>query len=612
LQASKDLLRALDRIDGRGYKSYRDIKGAYRFEEADGGPFELHIDHVQGDPFAAPSKLRLRVAMQDAALPRELFANEVRKLALADFIARTFRRAIGRRAIGGGDGGGNDGRGAGSGKSGLVFIDAGGQEVLERTAVRIEEGFVEARIEVGLPAAGRRVLSREAERLLCDELPRIAERALFWENLPQPDLRAFVDCVENQEHIRARLEAEGLVAFVGDGAVLPRESGASERPMPKREVVPFVSPASHRVRFEVPNAIEGDSGPRHHIEGMGVRRGITLIVGGGYHGKSTLLRALECGVYPHVPGDGREWVVASPGLVKIRAEDGRSVAGVDIHAFIGDLPRVTKATAAGKKESAPPARRAFSSDDASGSTSQAANIVEAIEAGARGLLLDEDTCATNFMLRDARMQQLVESRHEPITPFVDRVRELYDQQGVSSVLVMGGCGDYFEHADSVLMMRDYTPSDVTAEAKRIAEQNPTGRHPEQRDPLRPATPRTPLANSLDPAKGRREVNISTKSRELILYGQHPLDLRYLEQLVDPSQTRAIAQALHLASQEFMGSATTSEILDALETFLDTQGLDALDPYQRTQSNGHHPGRLARPRRFEIAAALNRLRTLRVR
>jgi predicted ABC-class ATPase len=333
------------------------------------------------------------------------------------------------------------------------------------------------------------------------------------------------------------------------------------------------------------------------VTGMGIRRGVTLIVGGGYHGKSTLLHALERGVYPHVPGDGREWVVSAPDLVKIRAEDGRRVEQVDISAFIADLPQ-------GRSTSA------FASDDASGSTSQAANIVEAIEAGATGLLLDEDTSATNFMVRDARMQALVNKEFEPITPFLERVRELSDTLGVSTVLVMGGCGDYFDVADCVISMREYRPFEVTGEAKRIAAEHDSGRRSEARAPLDPIAPRIPQAESFDPSRGRREVKIDARDLDLIHFGSDSIDLRCVEQLVDRSQTRAIGNAIHLATQRFMdGRATLREVIERLEALFDDRGLDELDPFHR---RGQHPGNLARPRRFEIAAAINRLRTLRMR
>ena len=432
--------------------------------------------------------------------------------------------------------------------------------------------------------------------MLCRELPEIARRSLFWSALPQDDAIRFVELVENQEHIRDQLDDLGLVAFVGDGAILPRESGASDQPLCGDAAVPFQSPESLRVRVRLANPVAGPEGPLEEIAGMGIREGVTLIVGGGYHGKSTLLRALERAVYPHVPGDGREWVVSRRDLVKIRAEDGRRVERVDISAFIRDLPQGRNTTA-------------FSSEDASGSTSQASNILEAIEAGASGLLLDEDTSATNFMLRDARMQALVSRQHEPITPFLERVRELHDALGVSTVLVMGGCGDYFDVADCVIMLREFRPSDATREAREIASREPSGRRMEARSALAGITQRIPLPGSFDASRGRREVKIDANDLDRIRFGSDDIDLRHVEQLVDRSQTRAVGFAVHLAAKRFMdGEATLCQVVDRLEEFFDREGLDALDPFHRP---GRHPGNFARPRRFEIAAAINRLRSLRV-
>jgi len=588
MPTTDDLRGVLRRIDGRGYRAYKDIQGTYAF-----GDCSLHIDHVQGDPFAAPSKIRVRIPQSVAGIPGDLFGNGVRRTALEDFLAREVAHAIhtiveGRR---------------GSGKSGLIDIDAGRQEVLERTAMVVTEEWVEARLEVGLPAAGRRVLGRQAEAMLCVELPEIAHQALTWANIQQDGAYRFVECVENQEHLRGQLDARGLVAFVADGAILPRASGASDRPLDTKDAVAFRSPDSLRVTFDVPNAVDGAA----TLSGMGVPKGVTLIVGGGYHGKSTLLQAIERGVYAHVPGDGREYAVACRDAVKIRAEDGRRVERVDISPFINNLPY-------GRSTSA------FSTDDASGSTSQAANIVEAVEAGAQVLLLDEDTSATNFMLRDARMQALVHKEHEPITPFVDRVRELYDNQGVSTVLVMGGCGDYFDTADTVVMMRDYLPIDATAEARAVAADHATQRKEERPAPLDAVSARIPLADSFDPSRGRRDVKIDAKGVDSILFGREPINLRGVEQLVTISQTRAVGYAIHLATERFMdGRATLRDVIDAVERFFDEHSLDALDPYSRSHRPGgrhasgdRHPGNFARPRKYEIAAAINRLRTVRMK
>ncbi|MBN1827223.1 MAG: ABC-ATPase domain-containing protein [Candidatus Eisenbacteria bacterium] len=560
----RDLLR---RIDGRGYKAYKDIRGRYAFPG-----FELSIDHVQGDPFAAPSRLRVFVPMARAAFPESTRRNRSRAIALAGVLARAFARAA---------------RGAaerrGSGKSGLIEIDRPGQEVLERTAVIVGGDRVEARFVVGLPAAGRRVLGRQAEAMLLGDLPEIVDASLLYAALDAEAIDRAVRTNEDADHLRGALAERGLIAFVADGAVLPRRSGVDDRPLVEG-AVPFRSPESLRVSVGLPNA--------GAVTGMGIPRGVTLIVGGGFHGKSTLLHALERGVYNHLPGDGRERVVADGRAMKIRAEDGRRVAGADISPFIGELPY-------GRRTDD------FTTDNASGSTSQAANILEALEAGASVLLIDEDTAATNFMIRDHRMQELIAKEKEPITPFVDKVRQLFEERGVSSVIVAGGSGDYFDAADTVIAMEAYLPRDATADARAIAERHRAERRPEGGDRFGDVAERIPSRASVDPSRGRREMSVKIRGLRTIQFGEETVDLSAVSQIVDPSQTRAIAEAILYARERYMdGRRTVKEILDAVEEDLAREGLALLSP----RPAGDH----AAFRSLELAAALNRLRSLEVR
>ena len=574
----------LQRIDGRGYRSYRDISGSYQFE---GG--QLSVDYVQGDPFAAPSRMRLRLPLKGAGIPTDLCETRIRRITVADYLARRVKRNIDQLE-----------RKGGSGKSGLISIDAGGQEVLERSALKVTHEWVEARLEVGLPAAGRRVLGYRAAEILCRDLPQLALSSLRLEDSIARELRQWVECVENQEAIRRELSRRDLVAFVGDGAILPRETGISQRPLRGEQVVPFESPDSLRVSFTLPNPASFAGQEGQEIVGMGLSKGVNLIAGGGYHGKSTLLRALEACVYPHVPGDGREYVVTDPNAVKIRAEDRRRIEKVDISAFINDLPNRQ-----GTGE--------FSTDEASGSTSQAAAIVEAIEAGARTLLIDEDTSATNFMIRDARMQALVERADEPITPLVDRIRELSTSRGISTVLVMGGSGDYFDCADTVLVMRNFRSFDETAEAKEIASGIQTGRRSETVEGFPIVSRRAPRCSSINPVRRKGRVKIDCPAVDTIRFGFETIDLRAVEQLVERSQTRAVGYALHLMARRFRDRGMSlCRLLDGLEELLDEKGLEILNPHYRESPWGtEHPGNFSRPRRHEIAAALNRLRTLRI-
>ncbi len=575
-----ELKHTLTRIDGKGYKAYKDIEGSYRSE---GNDLFLFIDHVQGDPFASPSRIRIRVPMEQARFPLELFSTKTRRVALEDLISRKIRQAI--LSI--------KKRAGGTGKSGLIYIDAGSQEVLERTACCITKDWVEARLYIGLPAQGRRILANQAERIFFEQLIRVKDEGLKWDSYNAQLTEGFIRCIENQEYIRDRLKEEGIVAFVADGSLLPRESGRSQLPMSKTKAMLFRSPDSLKIEFELPNPIQ--TGNR--ISGMGIPKGVTLIVGGGYHGKSTLLQAIERGVYPHIPGDGREYVVTIPGAVKIKAEEGRRVEKVDISPFISNLPGGVDT-------------RAFSTDNASGSTSQAANIMEAIEMGAELLLLDEDTSATNFMIRDVRMQELVSKENEPITPLIDRVQELYKKLDISTILIMGGCGDYFDVADTVIMMQEYIPYDVSLKAKDIAIRYSTGRKSEVPESKKWTLKRIPIRDGFSPYRGRaNKIKIEAKARDQIIYGNEVIELRGVEQVVDISQARAIGMAVYQAQRLMDNNKSLKEILIELERIIEKQGLDILDPFYRP---GRHPGSFARPRIFEIAAAINRLRTARFR
>ncbi len=579
---ASELRALLDRIDGSGYGAWRALGGAWGF-----AGFTLVVDRVQRDPFAPPSRVRVFRDAEHAGFLPEFCRPGPRAEGLACRVARGFAEASGP----------SRGRGSSGPGAGITMV-APGQEVLPISAVLPgADGSVEARFAVHLPGRGRRVDGRSGARLLLEVLPRVVDEALTASAYPAGDLALHALVNEDAHTLRARLRERGLVAFVADGAHLPRRSGIDERPLEGPDVVPFESPTSLRVALERPNA-----GP---ISGMGIPAGVTLVTGGGYHGKSTLLRALARGVWNHRPGDGREWVVTDPDAVKIRAEDGRPVAGVDISPFIGALPGAS-GTAQG---------RAFSTENASGSTSQAAAIVEALEVGARVLLVDEDTAATNFMIRDRRMQELVPKAGEPITPFVDRVRELHRGLDISSVLVIGGSGDYLDEADLVLGMRDFRCHDVTERARKVAAALPTGRIREAPEPMNLPVPRIPDPATLDPSSGRHPVRVRARGVDRIEFGRTHADVRAVEPLASEAQLRGIAEALAWialgarAPDAPRGGRTLAALLDALEAALDAAPADGGSPFDLLAPDRR--GDLEGFRRHEVAAALNRLRGFRV-
>lgn len=577
MKTLEDLRQQLESIDGSPYKNYKRLMGAYALENG----LELYIDRVQSDPFAHPSQIRLRLPLAATGIPAGLHSKRVRRTALEDFIARATLRRLHKRGA----------KRLGSGHSGEINIDAGKQEVLERSACRIANNYLELRLEAGLPAAGRRVLAKQALKMLLEGLPGLAARCMMWEVMPQDVAREFVETAENYAAIREQLVLKKLVGFVADQSSLPRRSGADNRPLPFSKAVPFVSPETMRVTIKIPNATSERFGGGRTITGMGIPEGITLIVGGGFHGKSTLLDALAHGVYPHIPGDGREYVVTDPSGVTIRAEDGRNVQAVDISAFIRDLP--------GGRDTSH-----FSTPNASGSTSQATNIIEALEAGSQLLLIDEDSSATNFMIRDARMQQLIQRDREPITPLIDRIEGMYEHASCSTILVMGGCGDYFDVANTVIAMHDYKPEVVTDQAREVAANLPSRRTAEQVDEFLAPFARTIHACGLNPNRNGRE-KVDAKGVEHLKFGGTDIDLRWVSQLREASQTRAVGRAMVLVSQNKESwSKRLFKILDDIEKLMDEKGIDALGP---NPDSGAHPGNLSRPRRYEIAAALNRLR-----
>ncbi|MDH5327076.1 MAG: ABC-ATPase domain-containing protein [Gammaproteobacteria bacterium] len=554
------LRQRLHQLDGKSYKAFKDIQGQYEYDR-----FSLSIDHVQGDPFAAPSRVSVQVPMEIAAFPKNLWNNPIRKTALEDFLGRRFSSII-RKVVKGH---------RGSGGSGEVNVSTSGQQILQRNAVLVTESWVEARITMGLPANGRRAAGQQAIAMFMDELPQLVHQALVYAQLPSQQALTHINCAEDQEFLRHWLEQQQLVAFVADGAILPRRSGVDDSPL-KKAALAFQAPPSLSVTAQLPNG--------GTLSGMGIPKGISLIVGGGFHGKSTLLHALERGVYNHIPGDGREQVVCDAAAVKVRAEDGRAVSLVNISPFIDRLPfdRDT---------------HRFSTENASGSTSQAANIIEAFQCGTRVLLIDEDTSATNFMIRDDRMQALVAQDKEPITPLLYRVRELYDQHGVSSVIVMGGSGDYFDVADTVIMMDTYAPKDVTQAAKSLA------RPPRSSDstlpPFQRISQRRPGKAVLDPSRRNRDVKIDARGLSNINYGEHNIDLSLVEQLIDQGQTRCIGLLIHYYARHY---AQTGDLIQGLQQCMEdvqSKGLDTVSPYK--------VGNLALPRLHEVAAAINRIR-----
>lgn len=557
-----DLKRELEKIDGRGYKTYKTLEGQYSFED-----YILSIDHVQGDPFASPSRIRV-IVNSNNNFPKNLFDEKYKKITICDFLTRLFSKNIykyGEKVFG-------------SGKSGLIEISKCSQQVIERTSIIINNEKIEARFYVGFPARGRSVLSKELEKILFNIIPNIVKNTLIYNNINIKALNDKLKLLEDQEFIRKQLKDKKLIAFIANNSILPRESGISQKPL--KDGKKFISPKELEVEFNTPN--------RGLIKGMGIPEGITLIVGGGYHGKSTLLKALELGVYNHIEGDGREFVITDNTALKVRAEDGRAITKTDISLFINNLPN-------GKDT------KKFYTENASGSTSQAANIIEGIESGTKLFLIDEDTSATNFMIRDSVMQQLVSKDKEPITPFIDVARSLYKQKGISTILVAGSSGDFFDIADLVIQMDNYEPYEVTKKAKALSR-GITNVNENLRVDI--DFNRVILKGTIE--SSQKGVKVKTLGKDGISINKENIDLRAVEQIVDNEQLNTIGAIMKYAENKLMGkNLTLAQIADNITEELKNNliGIENI-------KGGY--GSFAIVRKQEIMCAYNRYRKIKIR
>lgn len=574
MKTSNELRTLLRSIDRKSYPAYKALGGAWQFAQ-----YTLVIDHVQGDPFASPSSVHVELPYKRAGFPDEWLEKDCARTALQDFLTRLLAAQFEQYNF----------KAKGSGKSGLLSISRCGQEVLERSACQIVRGQLTARFQIGFPAFGRTINAGELEKILFEFLPRCVEASLLYRNIDRQKARRAVFLSEDQAALRGLLKENGLVAFVANGAVLPRKSGVSNLPMPG--AVPFTSPDSLEQSFQLPH--------RGEIRGMAVPAGVTLIVGGGYHGKSTLLEALQSGVYDHIEGDGREFVLTDETAVKLRAEDGRSVRNVDISMFINDLPN--------RKDT-----KSFTTADASGSTSQAAGLVEGMEAGSRLFLIDEDTSATNFMVRDELMQQVIRRDKEPITPFIERVRGLYEEAGISTILVAGSSGAFFYIADRILQMDCYHALDITEKVRELCTERPAPGMRAQKfaapdfERVLPRFTRRERGGGRDRRGGQdggryEHMKIKSFGLESFSLDKESVNVRYLEQLADSEQVTALAYLLRFGLEQVLdGRRTVREAVEQMAAVLEKQGWEAL-------CSSYVPCGLAKPRIQELYACLDRFR-----
>ena len=563
----KDFRLKLQRIARKSYSCYHDLLGGFRV-----GRTHYNLYFVQPDPASQPSQMEVVVPFSETGIPPEAFADDVARTALCDFVHRRIFPVVCERTRKGGP----------ARVGGSIGMPPPSSLVLDRTAVQVRGETVRIRFSATLPADQRSVAAEEAAELLLNRVPAAVTEGVWWDAKARERFDLHLRTLRKTRALRAQLEERGLVAFVADGSVLPRASGVSEEPA--AGAVPFRSPDRWAVELEA----EGE-----RIRGMGIPEGLTLLVGGAFHGKSTLLDAIAQGVHDHVPGDGREFVVARADAAKIRSEEGRWISGADLSLFAHDLP--------GGKDAAD-----FSTESASGATSQAAALVEALESGSRLLLVDEDESAVNFLFRDERMRALVDASRESIVPLVDRI-SLLKKAGVSIVMVAGAGGDVLDLADRVIALKEWRCEDATDEARAVCARLPARRSAEP-DPAFPALPlpaRAALPSWFAAVFGKKgEPHAKAIAPGVLRLGSFDADLTKLDALVERSQTQALGAAVLWLAQNSEDGETVPELVARAEALVAKSGLDGLSRRSGAE--------FARFRPQELAAALHRLRRLEMR
>jgi len=562
----KELDKCVRSLVGQRCTDFKDIAGSYDF-----GDFVLTIDYVPDDPARFPVRLSVGVPLERAKFPKNVFNTKSREIAARDFLTRTFGSCAIRYSL------------SVSGiRGGRIYIDRHGQEILETSAVVVGNSFIEARFMVDLPVVRGKTLGTETLELFMNRIPKVVRMSLFFSTVDKDRLTSWLETVEDADNLRDMLKDRALAAFIADGSILSKRVSKKYQKFNEDKYVSFISPEELAMEIELPN--------RGKIRGMGIPAGVTLITGGMSHGKSTLIRALELGVYNHIPGDGRELVVTVPDAAGIRTEEGRRIEQVNISPF---FPRILPA---GDPEH-------YSTSFASAPVSQAAAIMEALDIGTSLLLIDEDTSAASLMVRDSRMQALVPKSDDPVIPLVDVLPALRDRLNVSSIVIAAGFGDYIDCADTVIVVKDFKLSVITEKAKRIANNLSTDRISESSLRLPRLGIRCPLAQSLEPMKAQQPESQMLRGRGSVQYGDELIDLSRVNQLVSQSQARGISRGIAMVHRLMSGSNSLREAINKVITRIEQVGLDSL--------SNRCMGDLAGFRAYELAAAVNRLKNLKI-
>jgi predicted ABC-class ATPase len=558
----KEFIEIIEGIDGRSREEFAKLVGDFDFSR-----YVVKIGRLRPDGRSFP--LSVRVPQIIAGFPEEIFETPIRRMALEDYLIRNLATAI--EEISSFD------------EEGVAYrnieIATPGQKILPRTSMLVSDEYIETHLAVRLPLRDELIDGEKLEDIFFEELQELVVSTLIYCNLDYDELSSFLDIMEDAGRIRQLLASQGLISFVGEGSLLKREPFTDDVDLFQ---APLMIDEKLKTSIDVPNA--------GTVSGLGIKDGITLIIGDEYSGRCDLIAAISAGIYNHVPGDGREFVASMPDTVYISEEPGRSVQKVDISPFVISEDE-------GFAE--------FSSDAADGFESEAAALVENIEVGARILLFDESTSSPAFLAGDERIGGLISGGDPRTVPLAARARQLTEEIGAA--LVVAGnrnISAFIPVADTILLIEDYTVSDITEQAKAlgIAEikvEESTRGFQELADRKRWVVP-----SSIDPSLGKEDAHIVAYEKQLLEFGRNLIDLSVIEQLADSDQTRTIGQVLYYLKLRYLGESNSlNSLLDYVDRDLSTEGLACLSPEFRSD--------LARPRRYEIAAALNRLPSFRV-
>ena len=571
----------IDSLKDQPYQAIQKINGVFQFPQ-----YDFYFIRIQGSPGANPASIAaINCSIAASEIPQSFFQSSCNRLALADFLIRRFNLAIAQFAKQ------NRGR-EGSGSFYTIELS---QKMLERDSVLFSEKDIELRFIFSLPGkkSGRGQFDAEQAWIMFEqELQNIVEYSLFYKNYDKAArqlLEKYSEIQNTRQQIKNFLAEKGCCVFINNGACLPRQSGVDDKPSSKDKTTRFQSPLSLQVNIPLAD--------NKSIQGMVIREGVTCITGGGYHGKSTLLQAIQAGVYAHIPGDGREYIVTRDDAFFVSAEAGRSIKNVDISPFIGLLPNGIST-------------QSFTTDNASGSTSQAANIVEAVQSGSGLLLFDEDSSACNFLIRDDLIKKVLGATADPIKPLYSSLRSFWQQKGISMIFVVGGLGAFLQKADLCLLMENYQCKDITVKVRKklgkIIEDEDTA--------LSFFADRKLSADNFDPVyiNQRLQKKIVERIKPLrnaprqLEYGMDLINLEALPQIAESAQVLSVGYCLlkiRAAMQTHESPEEISYCLDWLYQKLEKQGLSFLQP--------DYPGMLSMPRKYEVTAAINRIRSLKI-